>query len=162
MAIGLLASALAVALNALPQPQLTAVASDGTFLISFSPFSREICCRNVRLRTPLYHRREIQSWTPSSGLGRKNLCFFPFQTDMTSPLGLYTLKRPLRPTSVSKSSVQSRHGVNLLMSYDLALAQPQLSANTHIISCTRRRNTFYDSETRTNSSAEDPRSPRPV
>lgn len=80
-AIGLLASALAVALNALLQPQLTAVASDGTFLISFSPFSTEIAAK-MSDSDHLYiapanfsHGPLLPAWVA------KHTYFHPFQID---------------------------------------------------------------------------------
>ena len=155
-ATGLSSNILAVVLNALLQPRLTAIASDEAFLKSFSPIVNQIPSETSS-SDHLYiaaanfsHGTSLPAWVS------RDLYFLPFQINTTSPLGSvqsYTANTPgFGLNVVCTNQTWEDPAYIALPNYEIG--EPQFSVNQNNVYCTRQWNTYHDSHSKTNASLE--------
>lgn len=155
-AVGLSANVLAIVLNALLQPRLALLSSDGMFLESFSP-SISQTSTETNSADHLYiaaanfsHGTSLPAWVS------RNLYFLPFQINTTSPLG--SVHSYMANTAgfginvVCKNQTWADPAYITFNNDDVG--QPQISVNQGNVDCTRQWDTFYDSYSKTNASLE--------
>ena len=155
-AIGLSANVLAVVLNALLQPRLTVIASDGTFLKSSLPSIYQSLSETSSSDHLYIAAANFSHGAPLPAWVSRDLYFLPFQINTTSPLG----------SVQSYMATTTGFGLNVVCTNQtwadpayIALpgndiGQPQISVNQNNVSCTRQWDTFYSSHSKTNASLE--------
>lgn len=157
--IGLSSNILAVVLNALLQPQLTTIATNGTFLESFSLSvngspSDTIGSDHLYIAAANFsHGTSLPAWVS------QYLYFLPFQSNMTSPLGnvqSYIANTPgLGLDVVCTNQTWAEPAYIALPDNNITdIGQPRLSVIQSNVYCTRQWDTFYDSFDKTNATLE--------
>ena len=155
-AIGLSANVLAVVLNALLQPRLAAIASDGMFLKSFLPSINQIPSETSS-SDHLYiaaanfsHGTSLPAWVS------RDLYFLPFQINTTSPLG--SVQSYMATTAGFGFNVvctnQTWNDPAYIALPNNEIGAPRISVNQNNVYCTRQWDTFYNSYSKTNASLE--------
>ena len=154
--IGLSSNILAVVLNALLQPQLTTIATNGTFLESFSLSvnsrpSDTIGSDHLYIAAAnLSHGTSLPSWVS------QHLYFFPFQSNATSPVG--TVQSYIATTPGLGLDVVCTNQTWAEPAYiglpGNNVGQPQISVSQNNVSRIRQWSTFYDSHDKKNATLE--------
>ena len=155
-AIGFSANVLAVVLNALLQPRLTVIASDGTFLKSSLPSINQTSSETSS-SDHLYiaaanfsHGASLPAWVS------RDLYFLPFQINTTSPLESIQSYKATTPgfglNVVCTNQTWADPAYITMPNNDIG--QPQISVDQNNVYCTRQWDTFYDSHSKTNASLE--------
>ena len=154
--IGLSSNILAVVLNALLQPQLTTIATNGTF---FEPFSLSVngSPSDTIGSDHLYiAAANFSHWTSLPAWVSQYLYFLPFQSNTTSPVGSvqsYIATTPGLGLDVVCTNQTWAEPAYIGLS-DNNIAQPQISVSQNNVYCTRQWSTFYDSRGKTNATLE--------
>ncbi|CAD6594558.1 MAG: hypothetical protein ASARMPREDX12_009584 [Alectoria sarmentosa] len=155
-ATGLSSNILAVTMNALLQPRLTAIASGGAFLKSFSPVVNQIpwepsSSDHLYIAAANFsHGASLPAWVS------RELYFLPFQINTTSPSGgvqSYTANTPGFGLNVVCTN-QTWEDPAYIALPNNEIGEPRFSVNQNSVYCTRQWSTYYDSHSKTNASLE--------
>ena len=155
-AIGLSTNVLAVVLNALLQPRIAVLASEATFLESFSPSISQGPSETSSSDHLYISAANFSHGAPLPAWVTKNLYFLPFQINTTSPLGSVQSYMAVTPgfglNVVCTNQTWSDPAYISLDTYNIG--QPRFSVDQSNVQCTRQWDTFYDSHSKTNGSLE--------
>ncbi len=155
-AVGLSANVLAIVLNALLQPRLALIASEGTFLKSFSPSINQIPSETSSSDHLYISAANFSHGAPLPAWVTKDLYFLPFQINTTSPLGSVQSYMAITPgfglNIVCTNQTWADPAYITLPNNDIG--QPRIAVNQSNVQCTREWDTFYDSYKKTNASLE--------
>ncbi len=155
-AIGLSSNILAVVLNALLKPQLTTIATNGTFLESFSLSvndspSDTIGSDHLYIAAANFsHGTSLPAWVS------QHLYFLPFQINTTSPVGTvqsYIATTPGLGLDVVCTNQTWADPAYIALPHN-NIGQPQISVSQSNVYCTRQWDTIYDSRGKTNATLE--------
>ena len=155
-AIGLSSNILAVVLNALLQPQLTTIATNGTFLESFSLSVNDSPSDSIGSDHLYFTAANFSHGTSLPAWVSQYLYFLPFQINTTSPVGSvqsYSATTPGLGLDVVCTN-QTWADPAYIALPDNNIGQPQISVSQSNVSCTRQWDTFYDSRGKTNATLE--------
>ena len=155
-AVGLSANVLAVVLNALLQPRLAVLASEGTFWESFSPSINQTPSEISSFDHLYISAANFSHGAPLPAWVTKNLYFLPFQINTTSPLGSVQSYMAVTPGFGLKVVCTNQTWANpayIGLPND-EIGQLRISVDQSNVQCTRQWDTFYDSHSKTNASLE--------